>query len=61
MRSLHSPNFKQRFGAKFFLTKSLKIGAINPVTNCMVQAKLKQSNNSIHNYTQVADRKMHNC
>jgi hypothetical protein len=59
---LHSPICKQRFGAKFFQAKLLKISAIYPVTNCMLQAKLKQNNNQrIHNYTQVVDRKMHNC
>ena len=58
MRSLHSPICTQRFGAKFFRAKSLKISAINPVTNGMMQAKLTQNNNnSIHNYTQVVDRK----
>jgi hypothetical protein len=54
MRLLHSPIRKQRFGAKFFCAKSLKIRAIDSVTNCMIQAELKQNNkNSIHNYTQV--------
>jgi len=58
MRSLHSPIRKQRFGSKFFRVKSLKISAINSVTNCMMQAKLKQNNNNIiHNYAQVVDRK----
>jgi len=54
MRSLHSPIRKQRFGAKFFRAKSLKISAIDSLTNCMIQAELKQNNkNSINNYTQV--------
>jgi uncharacterized protein with gpF-like domain len=54
MPSLQSPICKQRFGAKFFQAKSLKFSAINSITNCMMQGKLKQNNNnSIHNYTQV--------
>jgi len=56
MRSLHSPICTQRFGAKFFRAKSLKISAINSVTNCMMQTKLKQNNNSIHNCTQVVKK-----
>ena len=54
MRSLHSPICKEKFRAKFLRAKSLKISAIKLVTNCMMQAKLKQNNNnSIHNYNQV--------
>jgi len=42
---------------EFFRAKFLKISANNSVTNCMMQAKLKQNNNnSIHNYTQVVNK-----
>ena len=60
MPSLHSSIRRQRFGAKFFWAKSLKISAIDSVTKCMIQAKLKQDNdNSIRNYTLLIKKLIH--